>query len=942
MDRDGAVTLSVLGYVRAWRDGAELELGGPQQRAALALLLAGDGRPVPLEVFFDALWHGEPPPTAGNVVHRLISRLRRVLEPERVGRGASRWIARVPGGYRLTAGPESLDLTRFRRLVEQARGLADAFDVHGATLAYKIGLDLWQGPAAAGIDSGVRAHPQIAALDREWAAAVRVAADLALSCGDAELMLPAVARAADAEPLDESLRARLILVLAASGRRAAALATYAAVRDRLADELGVDPGPELRAAQREVLVAADRATQPEPPAVTPAQLPARLATFSVRAAELAAISGAVTVGSGGSVPVIAISGMGGVGKSVLAVRWAHEAAGGYPDGQLYVNLRGFDPVERPLAAAEALRGFLDALGVRAGEMPESAAGRAGLYRSLLSGRRVLVLLDNALDPAQVRPLLPGSSGCVVLVTSRNPMAGLVAADGARAVALDVLSPGHARALLAGRIGRDRVAAEPEAVDRLIERCARLPLALAIVAARAGAHRGRPLTALADELDAADGLDAFATGESGMDVRAVLSWSYHALAPEAAALFRGLATQPGPDASVALAASMAGLPERAVRPLLRELTGAHLITEHQPGRFVFHDLLRAYAGELARHVDDSERREAATRRMLDHYLHTAVAQAVRLNPYRAPITLTPPVAGTLLPAVLPAESVWFDTERDALLAAVRVADSLGLGAHVWQFVWALTPYLQDRRCYWAESTELAALALTSATRAGDRWWTGYLRNTLGRGYLRMGRYAESREQYEHAIAVGHETGNSLRLAHAYAGIAAGVIESDEALTPEQTAETEELLARAAALYRSIGSSHGEADVEQYLGDLFMRNPATLDRAGPHVTRAAALFRELGTRVGDAFVHVYEARRRMRDGDFPAAITHLQEAIGMYTETFVRAKCMVALAECHDRLGETGEAADVRRAALGLLDGFDNAAVRRLRAQIDGLDRLRHPA
>jgi tetratricopeptide (TPR) repeat protein len=478
-----------------------------------------------------------------------------------------------------------------------------------------------------------------------------------------------------------------------------------------------------------------------------------------------------------------------------------------------------------------------------------------------------------------------------------------------------------------------VEAEPVAVGRLIDRCARLPLALAIVAARAAVHRGLRLTALADEIGAADGLDAFATGESGMDVRTVLSWSYHALAPEAAALFRGLASQPGPDASVALAASVAGVSERAVRPLLRDLVGAHLITEHQPGRFVFHDLLRAYAGELSRHTDDAGSRDAATRRMLDHYLHTAVAQAIRMNPYRAPIELAEAVPGTvLLPSSVGDPLAWFDAERDALLAAVAVADSLGLDARVWQFVWALTPYLQDRRCYWDESTALATLALASAIRDGDKWWTGYLRNTLGRGYLRMGRYAESRAQYEQAITIGHDTGNPLRLAHAYAGIAAGVIESDAELTPEQTAETEELLAEAASLYRSIGSSHGEADVEQYLADLFMRDPATLDQAGPHIARSAALFRELDTQVGDAFAHVFEARRDIRDGDFRSAISHLQEAIGMYTETFVRARCTAMLAECYDRVGDPAAASELRQAALDLLDGFDNPAVARLRESV----------
>ncbi|MET3424676.1 DNA-binding SARP family transcriptional activator [Actinoplanes tereljensis] len=588
------VALAVLGPVRAWRGGTELQVGGPQRRAGLALLLAGDGEPVHLDVFFEALWRGDPPASAANVVHRLISALRHALEPSKVAREAGSLIARVPGGYRLATTPETLDLTWFRASVRRARILAVAGEQGRAIDAYAKGLHLWQGPAAAGLDPGVRAHPQIAALDREWAEVARVAADLALSAGRAERVLPVVARAAHAHPLDESLQARHVLLLSASGRRAAALDTYAEVRRRLADELGLDPGEELRAAQREVLIAA---SAPPPRKRTPAQIPAALPGFTGRAVELAAIGEAAE--PGGSMPVIAVSGMAGAGKTALAVQWAHTAADTYPDGQLYADLRGFGPAE-PLPPADALRDFLSALGVREPEMPAGLDGRATLFRSLLSGRRVLVLLDNARDAAQVRPLLPGSPGCLALVTSRNPMTALVAAAGARVVRLDPMTAGDARDLLTARIGKARVDGEPTAARELVHACGRLPLALAITAARAAVHRSMRLAELAADVTG-HGLDAFT--EAGEDLRTVFSWSYRTLPAPSARLFRLLAPHRGAEITVPLAASAAGVTEREARTLLRDLTGAHLLSERQPGRYTMHPLLRLYGAELEPSRDD---------------------------------------------------------------------------------------------------------------------------------------------------------------------------------------------------------------------------------------------------------------------------------------------------------------------------------------------------
>jgi len=369
-------------------------------------------------------------------------------------------------------------------------------------------------------------------------------------------------------------------------------------------------------------------------AVRPAQLPADLATFAGRRAEVARVSALLEEPAAGA---MLIDGMPGAGKTTLAVHWARLVADRFPDGQLYVNLRGFDP-GGTLGPAEALSGFLPALGVAPQQVPADLDGRARLYRSLLAGQRVLVVLDNARDEAQVRPLLPGAPGSMVIVTSRNRLTGLVASDGASLLTLDVFSPADAREALTRRLGAAR-AAEPAAVEEIIARSGRLPLALALVAARAAAHPQFPLAAIAGELrDAQGSLDAFA-GEGGTDVRVIFSWSYRMLSPLAARLFRLLSRQAGPEISLAAAASLAARPARPTRALLAELTRARLLTEYSPGRYSLHDLLRSYAAELCAETDPASHRDAATARLLGHYLHSA-----RHQPPAAPAAPASPGAG----------------------------------------------------------------------------------------------------------------------------------------------------------------------------------------------------------------------------------------------------------------------------------------------------------
>jgi Domain of unknown function (DUF4062) len=390
-----------------------------------------------------------------------------------------------------------------------------------------------------------------------------------------------------------------------------------------------------------LLARADADPPPPPEMAVPRQLPTAVAGFAGRAAELEALTGLLEEPTlpGGTVVISAIDGTAGIGKTALAVQWAHQVADQFPDGQLYVNLRGFDPAGPPVTPAEAVRGFLDAFEVPAAPIPASLESQAARYRSLLAGRRVLVLLDNAHDADQVRPLLPGSPGCSVVVTSRNRLSSLIA-DGAHPLTVGLFTEADARQMLTRRLGEDRVAAQPQAVQQIIARCARLRLALSIVAARAAAHPDFPLTALAEELRDAEGrLQALDR------VTAVFSWSYRQLSDPAARLFRLLGLHPGPDITAPAAASLAAVPLAAVRPMLAELADANLITEHTPGRFTFHDLLRAYATTQTRTHDPGSDRNAALERILDHYLHTAQAAWSLSYPHQQQaITLAPRCRG----------------------------------------------------------------------------------------------------------------------------------------------------------------------------------------------------------------------------------------------------------------------------------------------------------
>ncbi|WP_237313105.1 AfsR/SARP family transcriptional regulator [Streptomyces sp. AMCC400023] len=657
--------LDVLGPLRVLRGGEELDLGFPQQRALLGLLVVRVGRVVPSGEIVDVLWPRRAPASAMNVVRRYAGSLRRLLEPGLPPRAPGRRLLRSAGGYRLDADEDDVDLLRFRALTKRGKRAAATGRSEAATRYFVEALGEWRGPVARGIPAAVREHAVFEEVERELLRTTRMAADAALLCGRSEQVLPRLRQALELDPLDESLHAALVMALAAAGLQAEALAAYERVRRLLAEELGVAPGTDLTTAHTKVL--RQEWTPPRPPAplappsapsttsvtsttsatsvtsttpttsttsaasppgprvaVTPSprpfpQLPPSPTVFVGRRSELrrlAEVTDAVGAGTGAPPTTVLISGMPGIGKTSLAVRWAHAVAERFPDGRLHVGLRGFDPTEDPLEPDAALRTLLTALGVPPARQPGRTDSLAGLYRSLLVGRRLLVVLDDAADTEQVRPLLPASPGSLTLVTSRNSLSALIA-SGAHPLRLDLPPTTDARATLTAHldhlahtmVATDAVDAAHTAealgtrdtLDEIVSRCGRLPSALAIIAARAAQQPSRPLAALAalaaELRHSPRALDAFAAPGGVPDLRAVLTRSYRRLAPEHARLFRLLSLHPGPDLDAETAAALAGLPLRRARQALDALADAHLVTEHTPGRYAQHQLLRALAAEL---------------------------------------------------------------------------------------------------------------------------------------------------------------------------------------------------------------------------------------------------------------------------------------------------------------------------------------------------------
>jgi DNA-binding SARP family transcriptional activator len=711
----------LLGPVEVSIGDRPLALGTAKQQAVLAMLLVEAGRPVATDTLVAQLWDGSCRPTAARgVVYSHLSRIRQLLRRFADETETETALERRSGGYLIRCPRQMVDLHRFRSLVELAR---DAGRPESERLRLlREAVNLWRGEP-------------LAALPGEWANGIREAcrhdhldavtlwARGELAAGYPASVIGPVSDLVRHFPLAEALIVELMRALHAAGRPAEALEHYIAIRKRLADELGVDPGAELVAAQRAILRRAPHTAGVGPPRIArsaPALLPLDAFGFVGRTDYLTRLDAILDAAREQPTATIiaALSGTAGVGKTALAVHWAHRVRHRFPDGQLHVDLRGFDPAGA-MPSREAVRRFLDALGVAPQRIPRDPAAQADLYRSEIAGRRMLILLDNARNSGHVRAMLPGSPSVVMLVTSRDHLFGLVATRGAHPVTLHMFTPAEARELLARRLGRDRVAAEPAAVDEIVQRCAGLPLALTIIGARAAAHPEFPLMVIAAQLGSPDGgLDALVGPDGTTDLRTVFSWSYRTLSAPAARLFRLLSTHPGLELSAAAAASIAGVALDRAGPLLTELAGAHVINESLPGRYALPTLLRGYAGELAGRYDSAADRDAALHRLLGHYLQTAHAAAAALDPHQGPV---PPLeTGPGVTAELLSDRhealTWFAMERGTLLAAVRRAAEAGYDRHALHLSSALAGYL-DRCGLWADEVAALRVALEAAAVPG---------------------------------------------------------------------------------------------------------------------------------------------------------------------------------------------------------------------------------
>jgi DNA-binding SARP family transcriptional activator len=742
----------LLGPVDVFVVGASRPVHGLRRKAVLAALALHPGEVVSTGRLVDVVWGETAPSTAVNTLQSHVSYLRNVM-------GSKTAIRAWPPGYVLDLGDDGTDVQLAERLLRQGRQSADP--VRGAR-HLQAALALWRGRPLADLAGLPWLEEQAERLDLLGAQVKRALFDARLGAGEHEALVPDLEQLVAERPLDEQVQAQLMLALYRSGRQADALAAYHRLRRALGEELGVYPGQVLRDLEMAIL-RQDPALDTPAPAMAlvraaprvpvPAQLPSGIPTFAGRGAELASLDALLPAAARAAAVIIsALSGTAGVGKTALAVHWAHRVSERFPDGQLYVNLQGFAPGGSALEPSEAVRGFLEAFGVPVARIPADLPGQAGLYRSVLAGKRVLVVLDNARDVEQARPLLPGSPGCLAIVTSRNHLTGLVATEGAYPLTLDLLPAADARDLLTRRLGPARVASEPEAVDDIIACCARLPLALTIAAARAAISPSFPLAVFATELrEAARALDPFHGGDSGTDVRAVFSWSYRALSTGAARLFRLLGLHPGPDISIAAAASLAAIPPDQARAPLAELTRAHLLTEHAPGRFAFHDLLRAYAIEQAHSRDSQDVRDAAVLRVLDHYLHTAYRAALLIEPHIDGLALVSPQPGVTLVELTNAQNAmsWFLAEHAALLAAVHLAAETDSSGRAWQLAWAASTFLL-RRGFLQDNALAQQAGLEAARRLGDVSGEAHARHGLALGYARSGRFRDAQPHLERAL------------------------------------------------------------------------------------------------------------------------------------------------------------------------------------------------
>ncbi|MEU0452719.1 MULTISPECIES: BTAD domain-containing putative transcriptional regulator [unclassified Streptomyces] len=953
-----ALRFGVLGPVRAWRGDEPISTGSPQQRALLAALLLREGRTATAAELIDALWGEEPPSQALAALRTYASRLRKVLDP-----GV---LVSESGGYAVRDLAEgALDLAVAQDLATEAEKARSAGDLCHAREVLRRALALWDGETLAGVP-GPYAEAQRVRLE-EWRLQLletRLDMDLEQGC-HAEAVSELTALTA-AHPLRERLRELLMLALYRSGRQAEALAVYADTRRLLADELGVDPRPGLSELQQRILQADPGLAEPSSPApepaavpVRPAQLPATVPDFTGRSGFVRELGDLLAAAEGRVMAVSALAGIGGVGKTTLAVHVAHQARSAFPDGQLYVDLQGAGA--RAAEPETVLGSFLRALGTADSAIPDSLEERAALYRSVLAGRRVLVLLDNARDAAQVRPLLPGTDGCAALVTSRVRMVDLA---GAHLVDLDVMSPDEALALFTKIVGEERVASERKAALDVVAACGFLPLAIRIAASRLAARRTWTVSVLAAKLaDERRRLDELQAGD--LAVKATFELGYGQLEPAQARAFRLLGLADGPDISLAAAAAVLDLPVEETEDLLESLVDTSLLESAAPGRYRFHDLVRLYARACAeRDEHPPSERGAAVSRLLDFYLASAAAvYAIERPGDRLVDHLAPTTHQGLSFGSREAALDWLFAEAECLLACVvqsLLAPTLRRAAGLLLVAKDLSESGASSLFY-----ERAATALCrAAQQLGDAHVEAQARTTLAQVHVRAGRFDEAAVEASKAMTLESaedpwsmcnaplERGviafykNELEAAETYLSIALDNFRDDRNAPGEasalcnlsrvhlalgKTSTAISLVEQGIEIYDGLGAALRLANGRYALG-LALTVAGRYGEALEQLSAALAVFRENRQPLWEGVTHFRIAEVHLAAGRPPLAAAHAEQAIALrgIGGEWRRGTVLTVLGKALRELGQPDRARACWQEALTIYDKLGSAEASEVRA------------
>ena len=938
-------------------------IGAPKWRSVLATLLIHPGQIVPADILINEVWGDAPPAKAANLISIYVLRLRRLLDDA----DSTLLVTRAPG-YQLRLGPADTDAQLFETMVRDGRRALAAGDPEGSASQLAEALMLWHGSPLADVPPTplVEAEAERLAELRLDAAELRITAELA--CGRHAQVVPELRRLLADHPLREGLWLLLIRALDGAGRHAEALDAYGQARSAIADELGVDPGVELRQLYADMLAqdhvagkdsgeaagsisaGTVRATSraPEPvlapaqaslprSAPVPAQLPTDIADFTGRDDQVKhlcdLLSAADANEDSGAVRIALVAGSGGLGKTSLAVHAAHRVRGSFPDGQLYVDLLGATP--HPLPAADVLARFLRDLSVDGRDIPVDEAERAARYRTTLAQRRMLVVLDNARDAAQVRPLLPGTASCAVLVTTRSRMPDLAST---RLVDLNVLDDDEALTLFTRVVGDQRAAAEPEATAELLLACAGLPLAIRICAARLASRSGWTIRAMANRLrDEHRRLDEMSVGD--LAVRASFQVSFASLPaavhPDGIApadAFRLLGLWHGPSISPAAAAALFGVLEYPAGDALEVLVDAHLLESKAPDRYQFHDLLRVYSSERAAADLPEPDREAAIRRLLTWYMQTADAAATAVLPQRYNMPLgdvddagQPPLSFAGAEDALG----WYDSERVNVVAATRQASAGGMHDIAWRLPAPLFIVFNSRH-NWLDCIGTHSIALQSARRAGNRQGEAWVLNNLGDALCRTGD-SEGIAHLEQALAIRHEIGDQRGEAQAANNLA----DAYEHLG--RMDETIGLLRRALELNRDIGYRYGEGVGLSNLGAALL-GVSRVDDAIDSLQQARRVFAEVGYTDGEGYAMHILGECYVSLGQDSEALECLRQSLNSHQAAGNRDRQAVTLrllasVQARNGLPEQARESWTRAAAIfdDLGDGVQAAEVRAEQAE-----------